>query len=65
MPFAAPDNWRSTPVDNETILRVVCLQLGFIEAMVSYYTIESEINYPPECPRILGGTHEWNGEGGN
>jgi hypothetical protein len=33
--------------------------------MVSNYTIESEINYPPERPRILECTHEWNGEGGN
>jgi hypothetical protein len=33
--------------------------------MVSYYTIESEINYPPERLRILGCASVWNGEGGN
>ena len=33
MPFATPNNWCSTPVNDETILWV-CVQLGLVEARV-------------------------------
>ena len=33
MPFATPNSWCSTPVDNETVLWV-CLQLGLVETRV-------------------------------